>query len=34
MPVLKYDRPLEISVGTSRKDVHWKSAIMTVGDLW
>lgn len=31
---LQFDRQIKISVGNSRKDLHWKLQTLTVGELW
>ena len=31
---LTYDRQIKISVGNSRKDMHWKPQTLTIGELW
>lgn len=31
---LTYDRQISISVGNSRKDLHWKAQVLSVGELW
>lgn len=31
---LQYDRQLTITVGNTRKDIHWKPQLITIGDLW
>lgn len=31
---LKHDRPIQISVGTNRKDIHWRQQSCTIAELW
>ena len=31
---LQFNRQITISVGASRKDIHWKPQILTVADLY